>query len=63
MLLLLAILLLGLLVLYYVLLVRALLEMLRSNVNPILLTFGFLSPDSSTHAPVGYFHPDYMALP
>lgn len=35
--------LLGLLVLYYVLLVRALLEMLRSNVNPILLTFGFLS--------------------
>lgn len=34
---------LGLLVLYYVFLVRAVLEMLRSKVNPILLTFGFLS--------------------
>jgi hypothetical protein len=33
----------GLLVLYYVLLVRAILEMLRLDVNRILLTFTFLS--------------------
>jgi hypothetical protein len=30
-----------LLVIYYILLVRAILEMLRRNVNPILLTFAF----------------------
>ena len=35
--------LLGLLVLYYALLVRAILEMLRLDVNKILLTFAFLS--------------------
>ncbi len=35
--------LLGLLVLYYVLLVPAILEMLRLDVNKILLTFAFLS--------------------
>jgi hypothetical protein len=33
----------GLLVLYYVLLVRAILEMLRLDVHRILLTFTFLS--------------------
>ena len=35
--------LLGLLVFYYALLVRAILEMLRLDVNKILLTFAFLS--------------------
>ena len=35
--------LLGLLVLYYALVVRAILEMLRLDVNKILLTFAFLS--------------------
>ncbi len=35
--------LLGLIVLYYTLLVRAILEMLRLDVNKILLTFAFLS--------------------
>ncbi len=34
---------LALLVIYYVLLVRALLQMLRSETNQVLLVFGFLS--------------------
>ena len=34
---------LGVLVLYYVLLVRAVLQMLRSKVNQVLLTFALLS--------------------
>ena len=34
---------LGLLVLYYVLLVRAILQMLRAKVNQVLLTFALLS--------------------
>ena len=34
---------LGVLVLYYVLLVQAVLQMLRSKVNQVLLTFAFLS--------------------
>ena len=34
---------LGLLVLYYTLLVRAILQMLRLDVNKVLLTFAFLS--------------------
>ena len=34
---------LGVLILYYVLLVQAILQMLRSKVNQVLLTFAFLS--------------------
>jgi hypothetical protein len=34
---------LGLIVLYYTLLVRAILQMLRVDVSPVLLTFAFLS--------------------